>query len=199
MNETNLIDPELVKLKTLQIILEAEAGIRNSWIRCRIQEIPTKVATLKNIKLILKKTGAVSWMRKQRNAWAIEGSLDVGWEMRDRLKLLVDYLKKNPIVEICPGLTINEVVDLTPHFRISLDSTSDTYADILIVLKRVYVIQYITKLFGDINEGKLGNKRKFDFVENRSWRKPDSEVHQPGGSGNGDVQETDRGFGETAR
>jgi len=114
--------------------------------------------------------------------------------MRHRLKLLTDYLKDDPIVEVCPGLTLDEIRHLSPNFRISLNPTSDTYADILLVLKRVYVIQYVTKLFGDINEGNLGNKRKFDFVENRSWRDPDGEVHQSGGSGDGDVQETDGGL-----
>lgn len=197
MTEVNLIDPELVKLKTLQIVLEAEAKIRKSWIRCRIQDVPTKAGTLKNIKLILKATGTISWMRKQRNAWAIEGVLNIGWEIRNRLKLLADYLKKDPVVEVCPGLSINDVRSLIPHFRISLDPTTDTYSDILSVLKRVYIIQYVTKLFGDINEGKLGNKRKFDFVENRSWREPDSEVHQSGGSSDSNVQETDGGLGPT--
>ena len=192
MNETNLIDPELVKLRTLQIILEAEAAVRGSWARCRIEEIPTKAATLRNIKLILKETGVISWMRKQRNAWAIEGSLIIRREIKDRLKLLSDYSaysKKCSIVEVCPGLTISDAKNLMLHFRISLDPTADTYLDLLSVLKRVYTIQYVTKMFGDINEGKLGNKRKFDFVENRSWRRPDSEVQQSGGSGGGDVQE----------
>jgi len=194
MSETNLLDPELVKLKTLQIMLEAEASAENSWVRCRIQEVPTKAATLKNIKLILKKTGVVLWMRKQRNAWAIEGSLDIKWELRNRLKLLTDHLAKDPVVEVCPGLTVNEVKNLTPYFRISLNPTSDTYTDILLILKRTYTIQYVTKLFEDINEGKLRNNREFNFTKDRSWREPDSEVHQSGGSGDSNVQETDGGL-----
>jgi len=168
MSEIESIDPELVKLRTLQIILEAEAMISGSWVRCRIEEVPTRAATLKSIKLILKGTGSMSWIRKQRGAWAIEGSLDVRWEIRDRLRLLANHLGKHSVVEIYPGLSINDVEDLSAHFRISLDPIADTYADVFSVLRRAYVIEYVAKLFGDINEGKLGNKRKFDFTEDRS-------------------------------
>jgi len=197
MNEANPINPELIKLKTLQIVLEAEANVRNTWIRCRIEQIPTKAVTLKSIKLVLKKTGIILWMRKQRGAWAIEGSLNIRREIKNRLDLLSNYFKKDPIVEICPGLMLSDIENLKLHFRISLDPTTNTYSDILSVLERIYIIQHLTRLFEDINEGKFGNKRKFDFVENRSWRKPNSEVYQSGGSSNNNVQETEDRLGST--